>query len=236
MTWQIKSGVLNCNLYLNNKLLNTSGSIICSPKVLSASDISKLYSSGRGYRYDSETGLYYLQSRYYNPEWGRFHNADAIVAVTRELLSGNMFAYCKNNPINMYDDTGYRPVFVNEDDQDAYDEWASLQQELYRKQERDRLRGKDAKKREKRNVDSAMVMFKIYYTYDSWGKLLSINVKPSYYEASFNKQTGEIEIGWPITQLQSIERISNKQSIMCANATKALQVAKIKAFESRWGG
>ena len=138
MTWQIKSGVLNCNLYLNNKLLNTSGSIICSPKVLSASDISKLYSSGRGYRYDSETGLYYLQSRYYNPEWGRFHNADAIVAVTGELLSGNMFAYCKTIPLicMMIPD---RPVFVNEDDQDAYDEWASLQQELYRKQERDRL-------------------------------------------------------------------------------------------------
>lgn len=32
----------------------------------------------RGYRYDSETRLYYLQSRYYNAEWGRFLNADAI--------------------------------------------------------------------------------------------------------------------------------------------------------------
>jgi len=31
----------------------------------------------RGYRYDTETGLYYLQSRYYNPEWGRFINADS---------------------------------------------------------------------------------------------------------------------------------------------------------------
>ena len=182
MTWQIKSGSIVCSNFgdfTGSKTTigsQTSGqyplnglieNFVYSPKVLSASDISKLYSSGRGYRYDSETGLYYLQSRYYNPEWGRFHNADAIVAVTGELLSGNMFAYCKNNPINMYDDTGYRPVFVNEDDQDAYDEWASLQQELYRKQERDRLRGKDAKKREKRNVDSAMVMFKIYYTYDS---------------------------------------------------------------------
>jgi RHS repeat-associated protein len=35
----------------------------------------------RGYRYDAETGLYYLQSRYYNPEWGRFLNADCQVRV-----------------------------------------------------------------------------------------------------------------------------------------------------------
>ena len=41
----------------------------------------------RGYRYDSETGLYYLQSRYYNAEWGRFINADETASVTGELLS-----------------------------------------------------------------------------------------------------------------------------------------------------
>ena len=33
----------------------------------------------RGYIYDQETGLYYLQSRYYNPTWGRFLNADTFV-------------------------------------------------------------------------------------------------------------------------------------------------------------
>lgn len=62
----------------------------------------------RGYRYDSETGLYYLQSRYYNPEWGRFINADAIIGQTGELLGHNMFAYCKNNPINLKDPSGFR--------------------------------------------------------------------------------------------------------------------------------
>jgi hypothetical protein len=50
-----------------------------------------------------------LQSRYYNTEWGRFINADAIVAQTGELLSANMFAYCNNNPVNMSDDGGYWP-------------------------------------------------------------------------------------------------------------------------------
>ena len=54
----------------------------------------------RGYVYDVETGLYYLRSRYYNPNWGRFVNADA-------LLTHNVFAYCNNMPISMQDPDGY---------------------------------------------------------------------------------------------------------------------------------
>ena len=65
----------------------------------------------RGYRYDTETGLYYLQSRYYNAEWGRFINADGIIGHTGELLNHNLFAYCKNNPKNASDSTGFRLVY-----------------------------------------------------------------------------------------------------------------------------
>ena len=61
----------------------------------------------RGYVYDQETGLYYLQSRYYNPAWGRFLNADAFAATGQGLLGSNMFAYCYNNPVNMIDADGY---------------------------------------------------------------------------------------------------------------------------------
>ncbi|MEG0775797.1 RHS repeat-associated core domain-containing protein [Clostridium sp.] len=61
----------------------------------------------RGYRYDTETGLYYLNSRYYNQEWGRFINADGITGVHGELLSHNMFAYCDNNPVNKQDPSGF---------------------------------------------------------------------------------------------------------------------------------
>ena len=61
----------------------------------------------RGYRYDTETGLYYLNSRYYNSEWGRFINADAIAGNTGELLSHNVFAYCSNNSIMREDESGY---------------------------------------------------------------------------------------------------------------------------------
>ena len=61
----------------------------------------------RGYYYDSETQFYYLNSRYYDPEVGRFINADGYVkAPTNSLLATNMYAYCENNPANKFDQTG----------------------------------------------------------------------------------------------------------------------------------
>ena len=62
----------------------------------------------RGYVYDHETELYYLQSRYYNPEWGRFINADdvAYLGADGTPLSYNLFAYCANNPFNRIDPSG----------------------------------------------------------------------------------------------------------------------------------
>ena len=61
----------------------------------------------RGYVYDEETGLYYLQSRYYDPFTGRFLNADVYTDTESGTpLSTNMFAYCENNAINKSDDEG----------------------------------------------------------------------------------------------------------------------------------
>lgn len=60
----------------------------------------------RGYRYDNETGLYYLQSRYYDPEIGRFISADDLLATSCGVLEHNMYAYCNNNPINQMDSSG----------------------------------------------------------------------------------------------------------------------------------
>ena len=60
----------------------------------------------RGYVYDTETELYYLQSRYYNPEWGRFINADGLVTTGQGFVGNNMFAYCGNNPVSRIDDSG----------------------------------------------------------------------------------------------------------------------------------
>lgn len=59
----------------------------------------------RGYYYDNETGLYYLNSRYYNPEVGRFISEDAYFSFDN-LLGYNLFAYCNNNPVNCHDPMG----------------------------------------------------------------------------------------------------------------------------------
>ena len=59
----------------------------------------------RGYVFDEETGLYYLRSRYYNPGWGRFVNADVLIGAGK-LLSHNFFAYCANAPVSFSDKHG----------------------------------------------------------------------------------------------------------------------------------
>ena len=71
----------------------------------------------RGYYYDSELSLYYLQSRYYDPTIGRFINADSYVSTGQGFLGNNMFAYCLNNPVNYVDHNGKNA--------DALRTWAS---------------------------------------------------------------------------------------------------------------
>ena len=73
----------------------------------------------RGYRYDGDTGLYYLQSRYYDPMTCRFVNADRYASTGQGLAGCNMFAYCNNNPVCYDDPTGTRAngptfTFVND--------------------------------------------------------------------------------------------------------------------------
>ena len=63
----------------------------------------------RGYYYDSDIQLYYLQSRYYDPEIGRFINYDDVnyIGILGTVRSYNAFAYCRNNPIKYEDSSGY---------------------------------------------------------------------------------------------------------------------------------
>ena len=67
----------------------------------------------RGYYYDTETGFYYVSSRYYDPEIGRWINADNVIAgVGGDLKGYNLFAYCFNNPVNMDDQAGNWPKWI----------------------------------------------------------------------------------------------------------------------------
>lgn len=69
----------------------------------------------RSYYYDYETGLYYLNSRYYDPQVCRFINADDILTldITKITINGlNLYAYCLNNPVNQVDENGYFISFL----------------------------------------------------------------------------------------------------------------------------
>ena len=64
----------------------------------------------RGYYHDTETGLYYLNDRYYDPSVGRFVNADGYLSTGQSVSGNNLFAYCYNNPVNMSDLSGNWPT------------------------------------------------------------------------------------------------------------------------------
>ena len=69
----------------------------------------------RGYYYDAETGFYYLNNRYYDPEIGRWVNADNVISGTGESVQGyNLYSYCFNNPVNMSDPSGNWPKWAKE--------------------------------------------------------------------------------------------------------------------------
>lgn len=102
----------------------TNGSLVVSYEYDAYGNIiSKVDNSGiglatlnpyryRGYRFDEETGLYYLNSRYLNPETGRFLCSDGYLGSPGQLLSTNMYTYALNNPNTYFDPTGYIPVLL----------------------------------------------------------------------------------------------------------------------------
>jgi RHS repeat-associated protein len=73
----------------------------------------------RGYIYDEDSGLYYLQSRYYNPEWGRFLNADCNLSTAVFEFNG-YFTYCMNNPVMFSDYSGFIAMCMNDDTDEGY--------------------------------------------------------------------------------------------------------------------
>ena len=95
----------NRTVTYNSNTSNTIGIILRVGQII----ISSLTPFGyRGYCYDANTGLYYLQSRYYDPNTGRFINADSTdyLNVSGTVLGCNLFIYCENDPVNNVDPTG----------------------------------------------------------------------------------------------------------------------------------
>ena len=68
----------------------------------------------RGYYYDVETGWYYLNARYYDPNVGRFINADSQLNTSLGVVGANLYVYCLNNSVNMIDVIGKYPQFIND--------------------------------------------------------------------------------------------------------------------------
>lgn len=67
----------------------------------------------RGYYYDTETGLYFLKTRYYDPTVGRFISMDDVAYIDPETIGGtNLFAYCNNNPVMNSDPTGHSAILT----------------------------------------------------------------------------------------------------------------------------
>ena len=93
----------------NHKVLNGSGAENTSETFIGNINPIRY----RGYYYDTDTGFYYLQSRYYDPEVGRFINADDITYIDPETLNGlNLYSYCSNNPVMNVDYIGDYPVSI----------------------------------------------------------------------------------------------------------------------------
>jgi len=92
--------VISIKNNLGNEITNTSHIAIINPFRY------------RSYYYDSETGLYYLNSRYYNPVWGRFINADSFISTGIGTLCNNMYIYAGNNSINMIDIDGKMAILL----------------------------------------------------------------------------------------------------------------------------
>lgn len=102
------NGQLQCKYVYNawgeHKIYNADGTILSAD----SNNIGNLNPMRyRGYYYDEEFALYYLQSRYYDPALGRFISPDSVDYLNPDSVAGmNLYAYCSNNPVMQTDPSG----------------------------------------------------------------------------------------------------------------------------------
>ncbi len=123
------------------KVLSTKGQGNSSPSVLDTSCPANINPFRyRGYYYDAENQLYWLQSRFYDPSTGRFLNADSLLD-KNSLFGSNLFVYCANNSVCYNDPTGmwcpeanarheYHDLNYGYINKDQYDLYISVQNQL----------------------------------------------------------------------------------------------------------
>lgn len=98
------TGILKDGAYVGQYAYDAFGNIIVQRENPEIQKWNCIYY--RNYCYDKESKMYYLNSRYYVPEWGRFLNADTYIDTGTGLIGTNMFAYCDNDPVNKIDPMG----------------------------------------------------------------------------------------------------------------------------------
>ena len=169
-----------------------------------------------------------MQSRYYNPEWGRFINFDNYGGQVGELLSHNGYAYCKNNPVNMMDESGNAPtlilgifaiiviaITITTIPQDT---WTDLGETITTtatgivESVSSRIANITTKKETTTSIQTTT-------------KTSTKNKeKSNYWEA--DRIGGNVVIGNPITYSEARERVAKGQNVMCVNHMAAFGIAR----------
>ena len=186
----------------------------------------------RSYYYDKETSLYYLNSRYYNPEWGRFINADGIIGNPNEEIYYNLYGYTRNNPVKHIDSEGEfelvttltvgaglalllvvtsavmsRPGSMDMPNFNFPD--ISIKEQNYQDSTKEKTKD-NSKTKTKTEI-----------------KEITKPTSPSKpcWEAKLNNTKTDVELGNKITIQESVDRVATGKDVMCNNKFSAQMVA-----------
>ncbi len=183
----------------------------------------------RGYYFDAESGMYYLQSRYYDPEIRRFISADNIIVTgtSVEYQNVNLYEYCSDNPINFQDPSGHfilsalagagayffeaivslgASYLLTKEIAGVVDEFA-----WYRKSQKE--------KRDEALLSRVITRDLLKQDYDYWtAELKTINGKK------------QVVGGEPLTVEEACLRVSQLKSVMCRNKSAAWHIIIVNRY------